>query len=541
VSGSAKAVSDGLVTQFVRARHPRAARRLAALASMMELHEQEPEVALAFAERRARRLAAAVETVPFYAARPTIDAAGDASALQKLLALPIVRRDERRLAPGRFVAKHTGTVRAATTSGTSGAPTSTAKTAESVLYRGAVERRWFKGLGLPPSFRVIKVRADTWDSRAQRSFHDWRVGYLDIGFPTANELLRSHQARRDLILAEPAVLERLATARLLQHACAVASSFATLEPDSERVVREHAHRFGETYVAGEVSVPIAVRYPECVGMHVNEDVVVVEVVDDNGATVPPGVTGRLLVTDLVNEAMPVLRYEIGDVGSLEPAPCRCGRQWAVVRVTGRIGAGSTRSPDPARHAPHPRTRLSNISPPPAEGVAALRRVASAQRASRRERSNLRVFDSASMRPLIRGSANVVVRWGQPTEGVTGGLGLMTLPDGMLAVHRLARFRRDADGRAFVLQGGDNFHAGDPYAASWIAAVDVLGIVETIILGERKINLDWWGARACGRLVARLICVAWHCDRSPGRRVLAPAAAAFVRVAASLAAAVVKTR
>lgn len=34
--------------------------------------------------------------------------------------------------------------------------------------------------------------------------------------------------------------------------------------------------------------------------------------------------GRLLVTDLVNRAMPLIRYEIGDLGRLDPAPCPCG-------------------------------------------------------------------------------------------------------------------------------------------------------------------------------------------------------------------------
>ena len=34
--------------------------------------------------------------------------------------------------------------------------------------------------------------------------------------------------------------------------------------------------------------------------------------------------GRLLVTDLVNRAMPLLRYVIGDRGTLDPEPCPCG-------------------------------------------------------------------------------------------------------------------------------------------------------------------------------------------------------------------------
>jgi phenylacetate-CoA ligase len=34
--------------------------------------------------------------------------------------------------------------------------------------------------------------------------------------------------------------------------------------------------------------------------------------------------GRLLVTDLLNRGMPLIRYEIGDLGRLDAAPCPCG-------------------------------------------------------------------------------------------------------------------------------------------------------------------------------------------------------------------------
>jgi phenylacetate-CoA ligase len=45
---------------------------------------------------------------------------------------------------------------------------------------------------------------------------------------------------------------------------------------------------------------------------------------------------RLLVTQLHNRLFPILRYEIGDVGTIEDAPCSCGRALPVVRVFGRL-------------------------------------------------------------------------------------------------------------------------------------------------------------------------------------------------------------
>lgn len=44
----------------------------------------------------------------------------------------------------------------------------------------------------------------------------------------------------------------------------------------------------------------------------------VEIVDDNNNIVPPGVEGNILITSLTNYGMPLIRYKIGDRGSLSP-------------------------------------------------------------------------------------------------------------------------------------------------------------------------------------------------------------------------------
>lgn len=50
---------------------------------------------------------------------------------------------------------------------------------------------------------------------------------------------------------------------------------------------------------------------------VNQQNLYVEVVDNDNQPVPDGTIGRILVTDLYNLAHPMIRYEIGDLGSLE--------------------------------------------------------------------------------------------------------------------------------------------------------------------------------------------------------------------------------
>lgn len=58
----------------------------------------------------------------------------------------------------------------------------------------------------------------------------------------------------------------------------------------------------------------------------------IEVVDDAGTPVPPGKEGNILVTNLINFAMPLVRYAIGDRGIL--APPSDGRQ-ILLKVSGR--------------------------------------------------------------------------------------------------------------------------------------------------------------------------------------------------------------
>jgi putative adenylate-forming enzyme len=62
------------------------------------------------------------------------------------------------------------------------------------------------------------------------------------------------------------------------------------------------------------------------GIHLFEDVTLVENVDHDGQPVPAGQPGaRLLVTNLYNLVQPLLRLEVTDLVTLDPDPCPCGR------------------------------------------------------------------------------------------------------------------------------------------------------------------------------------------------------------------------
>jgi phenylacetate-CoA ligase len=99
-------------------------------------------------------------------------------------------------------------------------------------------------------------------------------------------------------------------------------------------------RVTNRYGCEEVSL-IACECEQHQGLHVNADSVFVEILcpDENGAlTRPasPGETGSVVVTDLTNRAMPIIRYQVGDLAVASDRICPCGRGSPLLeKVEGR--------------------------------------------------------------------------------------------------------------------------------------------------------------------------------------------------------------
>jgi phenylacetate-coenzyme A ligase PaaK-like adenylate-forming protein len=71
-------------------------------------------------------------------------------------------------------------------------------------------------------------------------------------------------------------------------------------------------------------------------MHLNADWVIFEPTDAGHNPTPAGqLSDRVLITNLANRVMPIIRYELGDRVSLAPEPCGCGITLPVVNVEGR--------------------------------------------------------------------------------------------------------------------------------------------------------------------------------------------------------------
>lgn len=114
------------------------------------------------------------------------------------------------------------------------------------------------------------------------------------------------------------------------------------EPWSENMRRRIQEWLGirayDIYGTSELYGPLFCECTEQKGFHVWGDLAYVEVLDPKTQEpLPPGERGELVFTMLQKEAMPLVRYRIGDISSVEEGICPCGRTHPrVQRITGRV-------------------------------------------------------------------------------------------------------------------------------------------------------------------------------------------------------------
>lgn len=129
-------------------------------------------------------------------------------------------------------------------------------------------------------------------------------------------------------------LERLGVETLRPHGI-ISTSMQLLDPERLVIERVFGCRVINRYGCEEVSL-IACECEKHEGLHLNIDHVVVEFLRDDGTVAKPGEEANIVVTELINHGMPLIRYRVGDMGVSSDRKCSCGRGLPVMeRVTGR--------------------------------------------------------------------------------------------------------------------------------------------------------------------------------------------------------------
>jgi phenylacetate-CoA ligase len=117
------------------------------------------------------------------------------------------------------------------------------------------------------------------------------------------------------------------------------------EPQRELLMRTFGTRVQNEYGCGEVG-PIAYEC-ENGGLHIISENLVVEVLSASGDPAPVGVPGDIVLTDLNNRAMPLIRYRVGDIGVIGE-PCGCGRGFPVLQTVWGREYDFVQTPDKRR-------------------------------------------------------------------------------------------------------------------------------------------------------------------------------------------------
>jgi phenylacetate-CoA ligase len=303
---------------------------------------------------RARQLAAlkvqlqhAYDTVPFYRAawRKAGVHPSEVKVLGDLAAFPVVtkadiRRHEHALISTAFDASK---LRVKRTSGSTGVPLTIRIDEPAVQWKTACTIRSDEWSGYRLGQRVAKVWGNPeylhfgWKGRLRNLLLD-RAVYLD----TLN-------LTDERIAAFAAIIRRRRPGLIFGHAHSLYLLACSLKKSGVMDVRPNGiistamllHDWQRTVIEQVFDCPVTNRYGceevsliacECElhqGLHVNADSVYVELASG-------GAPGKLLVTDLTNRAMPLIRYQIGDVVVGSDRACRCGRGLPVLeRIEGR--------------------------------------------------------------------------------------------------------------------------------------------------------------------------------------------------------------
>ena len=151
-------------------------------------------------------------------------------------------------------------------------------------------------------------------------------GFLDVmrrvkprmlfGYPSALAHIARHAEDRDVRLDDIGLRVAFVTSeRLYDH-------------QRERIARVFGCPVANGYGARDAGF-IAHECPAG-RMHISAEDVIVEIVDPQGGPLAPGKIGEIVITHLATAAFPFVRYRTGDVATLDPEPCSCGRGLPVL-------------------------------------------------------------------------------------------------------------------------------------------------------------------------------------------------------------------
>lgn len=224
------------------------------------------------------------------------------------------------------------------TSGSTGVPLKVALNQKTLELEGAIWHRALSENGLS----VFDKRAIISDPRSfpKREHVMENLGlikrrHLSIFDDAETQLRQLEIFRPDVIKAYPSSLTILADynrhrTSLLKPRLVFTTSEILDKHSREHIISSFQTQVFDNYSCTEFAL-LAWECREHRGYHINADSVLMEFLED-GHPVDYGEHGQIVCTGLINQTMPLIRYEIGDVGIPLKDTCPCGRTLPLMQV-----------------------------------------------------------------------------------------------------------------------------------------------------------------------------------------------------------------
>lgn len=164
-----------------------------------------------------------------------------------------------------------------------------------------------------------------------------KLNYLSTMADPQEVIAKMNTMKTNVLMAPPSMIRfLLPLAKDLKRPLKRIITYAEVltKEDKDRIATTFQTDVVEIYQAseGQIASPCAHGH-----LHINEDLVYVELYDDfgNPVTTPHVIGTKMIVTNLVNEVQPLIRYEMNDMIVLDD-PCPCGSSFRrIEKIIGR--------------------------------------------------------------------------------------------------------------------------------------------------------------------------------------------------------------
>ena len=200
----------------------------------------------------------------------------------------------------------------------------------------AIGLRTFWDWGYRPWEKIALIRHDKCEKMLFEYLGLFRRFYISILAPEQEQIEMIKKINPDVLCAYPSTIKSIMFALKEGDLDRITLKFINLNSEilTEKVRTQTRKTFNcdvyDEYSTYEV-VSIAQECP-LHGYHIDVDNVILNFLDCDDEEVSPGERGRVVVTSLVNKAMPFIRYDLDDIGILSDCPCQCGRTFPVMQL-----------------------------------------------------------------------------------------------------------------------------------------------------------------------------------------------------------------